>query len=109
EDRRPACPRQLDRREAGSVPWNRWERHSDRPGRIARRGAPAWPAQMEGTHEPTFSSKTSWDDSTPIIDDHFVAAPTRHSHGASKPPGDSKLRIESSTSFHTDSRSRGGR
>jgi len=37
--------------------------------------------------------------------DHFVAAPTRHSPGTSNPPGDSKRRIEPSTSFHTDSHS----
>ena len=40
---------------------------------------------------------------------HFAAAPTRHSPGTSNPPGDSKLRIEPSISFHTDSRSREGR
>jgi hypothetical protein len=37
--------------------------------------------------------------------DHLQAATTRHSPGTSKPVGDSKLRMEFSTSFQTDSRS----
>jgi hypothetical protein len=37
--------------------------------------------------------------------DHFMATPTRHSPGASNPAAVSKLRLESSTSLHTESRS----
>jgi hypothetical protein len=40
-----------------------------------------------------------------IAQDHLLAATTRHSPGTSNPVGDSKLRMEFSTSFQTDSRS----